>query len=89
MSIISLLLARAFGMDRGDMMDLGVGALLHDIGKIELPARLRNRDDGFTAAETADPFGSGRIRPLIRGRYVFVPRMTRTRAKPPSGAIEP
>ena len=52
-SIISLLLARAFGMSRAEMMDLGVGALLHDIGKLELPARLRNRDDSFNAAETA------------------------------------
>ena len=52
-SIISLLLARAFGMNRGEMMDLGVGALLHDVGKIEVLARLRHRDDAFTAAETA------------------------------------
>jgi putative nucleotidyltransferase with HDIG domain len=51
-SIISLLLGRAFGMGRDEMMDLGVGALLHDVGKIELLARLRNRDDSFSAAET-------------------------------------
>ena len=51
-SIISLLLGRAFGLGREEMMDLGVGALLHDIGKSELPARVRNRDDGFTMAET-------------------------------------
>lgn len=51
-SIISLLLGRAFGMSRDEMMDLGVGSLLHDIGKLELPARLRSRDDSFTAAET-------------------------------------
>nr|WP_249937135.1 HD-GYP domain-containing protein [Roseateles sp. DAIF2] len=51
-SIISLLLGRAFGLGRDEMMDLGVGALLHDIGKTELPARVRNRDDSFTMAET-------------------------------------
>lgn len=51
-SIISLLLGRAFGMNRDEMMDLGVGALLHDVGKIELLARLRHRDDSFSAAET-------------------------------------
>lgn len=50
-SIISLLLGRAFGLGRDEMVDLGVGALLHDIGKIELPARLRNRDDSFSVAE--------------------------------------
>jgi putative nucleotidyltransferase with HDIG domain len=51
-AIISLLLGRAFGLGADEMMDLGVGALLHDIGKSELPARVRNRDDGFTVAET-------------------------------------
>jgi putative nucleotidyltransferase with HDIG domain len=52
-AIISLLLARAFGMSRDELMDLGVGALLHDIGKTEVLARLRHRDESFTAAETA------------------------------------
>ncbi|MFY7864320.1 HD-GYP domain-containing protein [Roseateles sp.] len=50
-SIISLLLGRAFGLNRDEMLDLGVGALLHDVGKLEVLARLRNRDDSFTAAE--------------------------------------
>ncbi|MET0519689.1 MAG: DUF3391 domain-containing protein [Burkholderiaceae bacterium] len=50
-AIISLLLGRAFGMNREEMSDLGVGALLHDVGKLELPARLRNRDEGFSVAE--------------------------------------
>ena len=51
-SIISLLLGRAFGLTRDEMMDLGVGALMHDVGKIEVPPRLRHRDDSFTAIET-------------------------------------
>lgn len=51
-AIISMLLGRAFGLGREEMMDLGVGALLHDLGKTELPARVRNRDDSFTLAET-------------------------------------
>ena len=51
-SIISLLLGRTFGLNRSEMMDLGVGALLHDIGKIELQLRFRNRDSGFSVAET-------------------------------------
>ena len=51
-SIISLLLGRAFGLGRDELMDLGVGALLHDIGKQELPARVRHRDESFTLAET-------------------------------------
>ena len=52
-SIISLLLARAFGMNRDELMDLGVGALLHDIGKSQVLAHLRHRDDAFSTAETA------------------------------------
>ncbi len=51
-SIISLLLGRAFGLGREEMMDLGVGALLHDIGKLDLPPRLRHRDESFTTAES-------------------------------------
>jgi len=50
--IIALLLGRAFGLGRDEMMDLGVGSLLHDIGKLEVAARLRHRDESFTAAET-------------------------------------
>jgi HD-GYP domain-containing protein (c-di-GMP phosphodiesterase class II) len=50
-SIISLLLARVFNMAGDEMMDLGVGALLHDMGKLELPARVRSRDESFTSAE--------------------------------------
>lgn len=50
--IVALLLARAFGLGRDEMLDLGVGALLHDVGKTEVSPRLRNRDESFTAAET-------------------------------------
>ncbi|MEO7337304.1 MAG: HD domain-containing phosphohydrolase [Caldimonas sp.] len=50
-AVISLLLGRTFGFADADMLDLGVGALLHDIGKVELPVRLRHRDDTFSAAE--------------------------------------
>ncbi|HEY0957126.1 MAG TPA: DUF3391 domain-containing protein [Roseateles sp.] len=50
--IIALLLGRAFGLGRDEMMDLGVGALLHDVGKQEVAARLRHRDESFTSAET-------------------------------------
>jgi HD-GYP domain-containing protein (c-di-GMP phosphodiesterase class II) len=49
--IIALLLGRAFGLGRDEMMDLGVGSLLHDVGKLDIPARLRHRDESFTAAE--------------------------------------
>ncbi len=50
-SIISLLLARALNMPADEIRDLGVGAMLHDIGKLELPARVRNRDDSLGSAD--------------------------------------
>lgn len=42
--VISLLIGRSFGLEDGTMRDLGVGALLHDIGKIDLPERVRHAD---------------------------------------------
>ena len=50
-SVISLLMGRAFHLSEAEMLDLGVGALLHDIGKAELPERLRQREEHFSAAE--------------------------------------
>ncbi|MBV9891113.1 MAG: DUF3391 domain-containing protein, partial [Rhizobacter sp.] len=50
-AVISLLMGRCFGFVEEEMQDLGVGALLHDIGKEELPVRLRHRDDSFSANE--------------------------------------
>ncbi len=50
-AVISLLIGRSLGLPAGDMLDLGVGALLHDVGKLELPNRLRHADESFSAAE--------------------------------------
>lgn len=49
--IISLLLARMLGMGEADLQDLGTGALLHDLGKVALPDRLRLPQEDFTTAE--------------------------------------
>ncbi|HEX3139878.1 MAG TPA: HD domain-containing phosphohydrolase, partial [Rhizobacter sp.] len=51
-AVISLLMGRTFGLSAAEMVDLGVGAMLHDIGKIELPERVRHREEHFTPAET-------------------------------------
>jgi putative nucleotidyltransferase with HDIG domain len=40
-SIISLLLGKQLGLSKAEMFDLGTGAMLHDVGKIELPDRVR------------------------------------------------
>jgi len=50
-TLISLLMGRCFGLGETDMLDLGVGALLHDIGKLELPPRVRHREEHFSAPE--------------------------------------
>ena len=50
-AVVSLLMGRAFGMDEAELMDLGVGAMLHDIGKLELPDRLRFPDEGMSTVE--------------------------------------
>jgi HD-GYP domain-containing protein (c-di-GMP phosphodiesterase class II) len=40
------------GMSDTELQDLGVGALLHDVGKVDVPDRLRHAEDGFSTAET-------------------------------------
>jgi putative nucleotidyltransferase with HDIG domain len=50
-ALISLLMGRAFGFSESDMLDLGVGAMLHDIGKLEMPLRVRHPEETFTADE--------------------------------------
>jgi HD-GYP domain-containing protein (c-di-GMP phosphodiesterase class II) len=46
-AVISLLMGRVFGLADEEMLDLGLGALLHDVGKIDLPERLRHADERF------------------------------------------
>ena len=48
-AVMSLLLGRAMGLPRQDLLDLGVAAFLHDIGKLQLPPRVRWFDDKFTS----------------------------------------
>lgn len=51
-TVIALLLGKSFGLAEADMLDLGVGAMLHDVGKLDLPERMRHREDHFTQSET-------------------------------------
>ena len=50
-TVIALLMGRSFGLPEAEMLDLGVGAMLHDIGKLDLPERLRAMDERFTPSE--------------------------------------
>jgi len=52
-AVIALLMGRIFGLRDDEMLDLGIGALLHDVGKLELPERLRHADERFSKDEQA------------------------------------
>jgi HD-GYP domain-containing protein (c-di-GMP phosphodiesterase class II) len=49
--VVSLLLGKALGLPAQALVDLGLAALLHDLGKLQVPERIRYRDDGFSASE--------------------------------------
>ncbi|MBE7419932.1 MAG: DUF3391 domain-containing protein [Ideonella sp.] len=52
-AVVSLLMGRAFGFSAAEMLDVGVGALLHDVGKLELPERVRMPDAQAPAPDQA------------------------------------
>jgi putative nucleotidyltransferase with HDIG domain len=52
-TVISLLMGRVFGFNEQEMLDVGVGALLHDVGKLELPDRVRQPDLHAAPADQA------------------------------------
>jgi len=47
-TVMSLLLGKAMGLAGSDLVDLGVGAFLHDMGKLQLPQRVRWFEEGFS-----------------------------------------
>ena len=51
--VISLLIARSLGFSKQELLELGVGALLHDVGKTEVADRFHHAEDGFNAHEVA------------------------------------
>ena len=50
-TVIALLIGRTLGLADADMLDMGSGALMHDVGKLEVADRFRHAEDGFGAAE--------------------------------------
>jgi len=52
-TVISLMLARQLSVPATVLMELGVGALMHDVGKIALPDRVRLAREDFNAGEAA------------------------------------
>jgi HD-GYP domain-containing protein (c-di-GMP phosphodiesterase class II) len=47
-TVMSLLLGKAMGLAGQPLVDLGMGAFLHDVGKLQLPQRVRWFEDGFS-----------------------------------------
>lgn len=50
-SVLSLILGRDAGVDEDGMKELGLGALLHDIGKTRIPTQILQKPDKLTQAE--------------------------------------
>jgi HD-GYP domain-containing protein (c-di-GMP phosphodiesterase class II) len=49
--ILSLSLARHLSLSREEMMEIGIGALLHDVGKMRLPTQLLKKPDTLSENE--------------------------------------
>ena len=50
-TVVSLLLGKAIGMSPAELIELGMAAFLHDVGKAQLPDRVRWLEDNFSTAE--------------------------------------
>lgn len=50
-TVVSLLLGRLVGLADDDLLELGMGALMHDLGKADLPERVRHLEPGASASE--------------------------------------
>ncbi len=52
-TVVSLMLGRQLAVPASVLMELGVGALMHDVGKIALPDRVRLAREDFNSGEAA------------------------------------
>jgi HD-GYP domain-containing protein (c-di-GMP phosphodiesterase class II) len=52
-AVISMLMGRVFGLPDEEMLELGTGALMHDVGKASLPEAVRFADPDFDKDELA------------------------------------
>ncbi len=50
-AVLSILIGLTLGLKRSEMVDLGVGALLHDVGKMLLPRSLINKPEKLNTSE--------------------------------------
>jgi putative nucleotidyltransferase with HDIG domain len=73
-TVLSILLGRACGYDTECLAQIGLGALLHDIGKLDLPDRLRWADEASA--------GSAAERKLYHQHVEHGARLLRAQALP-------
>ncbi len=66
-TVVSMLIARTLGLEPEVMQDLAVGALLHDVGKHDVPDRFRHVEAGFSAAEV-NAYRDHVAKGLLQGR---------------------
>jgi putative nucleotidyltransferase with HDIG domain len=52
-TVVALMLGRQLAIPANVLLELGVGALMHDVGKIALPDRVRLARDDFNSGEAA------------------------------------
>jgi len=69
-AILNMVLARKIGMDINEMKVIGIGGLLHDIGKIKIPAEILQKPGKLTEKE----FKLVKLHPyfglkMLRGRF--------------------
>jgi HD-GYP domain-containing protein (c-di-GMP phosphodiesterase class II) len=52
-AVVSMLMGRVFGLPDAEMLDLGAGALMHDVGKVSLPEAVWHADPALGRDELA------------------------------------
>lgn len=52
-AVVSLMLGRTIGLAPAELTELGIGALLHDVGKLAMPERLRQPRNELSASDMA------------------------------------
>ena len=71
-SVISLLIGRTLGLHGSELAELGVGALMHDIGKLEVSERFRHAEESFGPGETT-AYREHVAKGLVQGRRMALP----------------
>ncbi|MCW5637156.1 MAG: DUF3391 domain-containing protein [Rubrivivax sp.] len=71
-TVVSMLLGRSLGLAREDLADLALGSLLHDVGKLDLPERVRHVEAGCSVAES-NAYREHVARGVATGRRMVLP----------------